>query len=235
MSTLLQPLEPAQPGTQIHTPSLSRKHYLELEQGAPLFLEGDTADTFFLVHGGALTEYRSLSDGRRQVVAIYYPGDHIGITSGDRYEFTAEAACQTVVEPISRALFRSRLATDPELVNRVITQFVDRLNNSQAHLVLLGRMNAIERVSSFVLRLKLRADQLGDQENSAFVHIPMSRADMADYLGLTVETVSRCLSLLKWKKVIALSQPQLVEILDDQALSEIAYARNGLGDWIYHA
>lgn len=205
----------------------------ELPHGNALFVEGDVADRFYRVREGALTEYRSLSDGRRQVVAIYYPDDYIGITSNDRYEFSADAACRSVVEPIPRQDFATRLARDPDLVNKVITQFVERLSHSQAHLVLLGRMSAIERVSSFLLQLKRRAEAEGDVAQT--IPLPVSRTDMADYLGLTTETVSRCLSLLKWKKAIAMPNARHVRILDEATLDSLAYARNGLGDWIYHA
>lgn len=94
-------------------------------------------------------------------------------------------------------------------------------------------VNAIERVSSFVLRLETQ-HKAGSLRGTQ-VAIPMSRVDLADYLGLTVETVSRCLSPLKREDLIALPHPQIFEVIDRAALGKVACARNGLGHWIYNA
>ncbi len=197
-----------------------RAHCISVAQNKDLYVQGDSAKTFYKIVDGTVAEYRTLMDGRRQIIAVYYAGDVVGMTPTEFYEYSAEAESPTIVECISRNQFATQIEADPDLRSQVMHQFMERLANSRSHIVLLGRMNAIERVASFLLGLHRRQNPNAGEGTT--VRIPMSRSDVDDYLGLTIETVSRKFTALRQMKVIELLGPQLVRILDHSELVRLA-------------
>ena len=195
--------------------------HMSVGPNTDLYVEGDRAKTFYKIVDGTIAEYRTLVDGRRQVIAVYYAGDIVGMTAAEHYEYSAEVETDTVVEVISRSQFAKLIETDPQFRSQVMNQFLQRLADSQSHIVLLGRMHAIERVASYLLCLYRRQRSNTDLK-SFFVRIPMSRSDIADYLGLTIETVSRSIGKLRRQKVLELSGSQHFRILDKSELERIA-------------
>jgi CRP/FNR family nitrogen fixation transcriptional regulator len=163
-----------------------------------IFAQDEDADLVHLVVSGAVRTTRLLSDGRRQVGAFYYPGDLIGLETGPVHRFSAEAICDAVVLVVRRTALKT-FAGDGQL-DRAIWEATRReLERTQDHLLVLGRKTACEKVASFLMSLAQREPA---EHAAGRVSMPMSRQDMADYLGLTIETVSRMLTQLQGQAVV---------------------------------
>ena len=159
-----------------------------------IFAQDEDADLVHLIVSGAVRTTRLLSDGRRQVGAFYYAGDLIGLETGPIHRFSAEAICDSMILVVRRSALKA-FAGDGQL-DRAIWEATRReLERTQDHLLVLGRKTACEKVASFLMSLAQR-------EPADRVSMPMSRQDMADYLGLTIETVSRMLTQLQGQAVV---------------------------------
>ncbi len=160
-----------------------------------IFCQDEEADLIYLVVSGAVRTTRLLSDGRRQVGAFYYPGDLVGLETGALHRFSAEALSDAVLLVVKRSSLQA-FAGDGE-VDRAIWEATRReLERAQEHLLVLGRKTACEKVASFLMDLAERDAQ------AEAIALPMGRQDMADYLGLTIETVSRMLTQLQGASVV---------------------------------
>lgn len=186
-----------------------------LGAGETLFAEGDDADSAYEVTSGLLRVYRLLAGGRRQITGLLPPGRVIGIAPDGVRDCTVEAATPATVRRYRRAVFERRLDAEPGFARRLLTAALEDLHRAQEQALLLGRKSAMERLASFLLQVPAMQDD-GDA-----IVLPIRRADIADYLGLTIETVSRCFTRLKTAGVIALHAASSVEIRD----------RDRLGDW----
>jgi CRP/FNR family transcriptional regulator len=197
-----------------------------LQPGQSVFHEGDPARRVFMVSHGALKLYTLLADGRRQVTGFMFPGDFLGISVDEEYAFTVEALEATELWWFSRESFDQFLATHPQVERELYRLAAHELAEAQRQMVLLGRKAADERLASFFLSLLERVERVSGEPGNAF-DLPMSRIDIADYLGLTKETVSRMLAHLRDRKLIRLVSQDRVEILDRQGLTDMA---EGFGD-----
>jgi CRP/FNR family transcriptional regulator len=191
-----------------------------LSSGQPLFHEGDPASRVFTLTKGSLKLYKLLPDGRRQVTGFMYPGDFLGISIDDEHAFTAEALEQSVLCAFPRPRFDDFTEGNSEMERELYRLATHELAAAQEQMVLLGRKTAAERFATFLLRLAGRAERNGNQ--ARYVNLPMSRSDIADYLGLTKETVSRVLALLKKQRLIRLEALDRIEILDRFGLEAAA-------------
>lgn len=188
--------------------------------GEALFFEGDTAGACFIVQDGALKLYKLLPDGRRQITGFLFKGDFLGLSPKEEYGFTAEVLeeAHACVLPAERM---DELIEDyPKLSNRLLNLASMELASAQEQMLLLGRKTAQERIASFLLWLSQRAAERGEESNP--VRVPMSRSDMGDYLGLTVETVSRSITKLKTTGVITLKEGNRIAINDPELIAAIA-------------
>ncbi len=159
-----------------------------------IFCQDEDADLTYMVVSGAVRTTRLLSDGRRQVGSFYYPGDLVGLETGDIHRFSAEALSDSVLLVVKRSALKA-FAGD-EAVDRAIWEATRReLERTQEHLLVLGRKTACEKVASFLM-------DLAEREGGEQISLPMGRQDMADYLGLTIETVSRMLTQLQGASVV---------------------------------
>jgi CRP/FNR family nitrogen fixation transcriptional regulator len=161
-----------------------------------IFGEGDSADLFYKVVTGAVRTYRLLNDGRRQIDAFHLAGDSFGLEPGDRHQCSAAAISEATVEVRRRSELRTA-AGDAGCSAELMTAMMRRLEQAQGHMVLLGCKNAREKVATFLLGIASRAPSLGNH-----VELPMLRCDIADHLGLTIETVSRTIAELARDGVI---------------------------------
>ncbi len=179
-----------------------------------IFAQDEDADLVHLVVSGAVRTTRLLSDGRRQVGAFYYPGDLIGLEGGPLNRFSAEAICDATVLVVRRSALKT-FAGD-EALDRAIWEATRReLERTQDHLLVLGRKTACEKVASFLM-------DLAHREHADRVSMPMSRQDMADYLGLTIETVSRMLTQLQGQSVVEFDGCRKFKVKRWSALEEMA-------------
>lgn len=157
--------------------------------GEELFGEGDEADFFYQVVSGAIRSYKLLSDGRRQIDAFHLHGDILGIETGDEHRFSAEAIGNVAVIAYRRSRLATLIQDDPGFRDKIMTATLRSLERAYDHMLLLGRKAAQEKMATFLLDMAQRLSK--DDET---IELPMTRSDIADHLGLTIETVSRTLS-----------------------------------------
>lgn len=189
---------------------------MSLKREETLFLEGDQAKYYFKVVSGAVRSCRLLPDGRRHIGDFYLPGDFIALGQSGAYLFTAEAVTEVTLVRYVRNRVDRLIGERPQLGTCLFAMLSEDLSSAQKQMLLLGRKTALEKLASFLLTM---ADREGAGDH---VGLPMTRADIADYLGLTIETVSRTLSQLKTARVIALRGAADIHILDREHLQELA-------------
>ncbi len=182
--------------------------------------EGDFADQAYNITSGTVKMYKLLADGRRQIMGFLYPGDFIGLAVDQSYPYSVETVVPTAVCRFPRKQLDELMAAEPRLQKRMLAQASHELAAAQDQMLLLGRKTAREKIASFIMMLSRRAMERGQQGNP--VHLPMGRADIADFLGLTTETVSRTFTQLKTSGTIRLREGSKVAIIDRPQLEEIA-------------
>ena len=179
------------------------KEHLETSQA--VFFEGDDAKHVFEVAEGTLRLFRILSDGRRVITGFLYAGDIVGVSLKSKYLYGAEAIGPASVRRLSRKVFEEAVADSDALRPEVFSRVCDEMAAVQDQLVLLSSKTAEERLCTFLLRHLQRS--LAEGSRDALIELPMTRQDMADYLGLTIETVSRTITKLIGKGVLTVANP----------------------------
>ncbi|OAN55199.1 Crp/Fnr family transcriptional regulator [Paramagnetospirillum marisnigri] len=185
-----------------------------------VFREGDLVDHVYSISNGAVKLYKLLPDGRRQIIGFLFSGDIFGLGTNDGYCYTAETITATQVCRFTHRKLDSLLDEIPRLERRMFNMAVKDLVAAQEQMLLLGRKTAREKVATFLVKLSMRAERAGQPGSP--VALPMSRADIADYLGLTIETVSRTFTQLKRDNIIGLPDSGHCVLNDWQALKELA-------------
>ena len=177
-----------------------------------IYAEGDRADCWYKVISGTVRVCKLLADGRRHIGEFCFSGDYFGIDSGAERLYSAEAVDDVIVMRFQRKA-TERLMDQNAVLARILRDTVLRdLTNAHGRTLLLGRMTALERVATFLLEMFERRDR------AKTLDLPMSRNDIADYLGLTIETVCRTLSAFKRDGVIGIPTAHRIELLDRDAL-----------------
>jgi CRP/FNR family transcriptional regulator len=194
----------------------------KLSPGKVLFAEGDEAENVYEVVHGTLRLYKLLSDGRRQITGFLSAGHLLGLAHEDCYLYTAEAVTEVTLCRYPRSRFTRMVDEVPGFGRRLLAVTSSELCAAQDQMLLLGRKSAMEKVASFVVML---AGRRGNDRSE--VRIPMTRADIADYLGLTVETVSRTLTRLRQDSVIALPSACCLQVRDRDRLEALAAGELG--------
>ncbi len=185
-----------------------------------IFSEGDPALSMFNVTAGTVKLYKLLPDGRRQITGFVFSGDFLGLAVNERYAYTAESVVATSLCRFPRRQMEQLMDEYPKLQRRLFTMASTELAAAQDQMVLLGRKTAREKIASFLISLSQRATRRGQKDNPVLV--PMSRSDIADFLGLTTETVSRTFTQLKANSIIRLMEGGKVCIVDRDLLTDIA-------------
>jgi CRP/FNR family transcriptional regulator len=193
-----------------------------LEPGQTLFGEGEPVCYAYNVAAGTLRLFKLLPDGRRQITGFALAGDFVGLSSGGMHPYGAEAVdrvelCRFPLQGLS-GLF----ARVPEMEHRLLEMRDSELVAAQDRMMLLGRKTPVEKIATFLLEISAR--QMNWGRAASPVILPMTRGDIADYLGLTVETVSRCFTRLKADGAIALPEPTSVVLLDRERLQRLSTA-----------
>lgn len=181
-------------------------------RNAEIYGEGEPSEFIYQVMSGAVRVYSVLSDGRRQIGAFYLPGDYFGFEAGEFRAMSAEAVTEAKVRIVQRV---SSLAScpDADLTRELWSATVRELQSARKHLVLLVR-RAEERVASFLL-------EMAERTKATEIELPMSRQDIADYLGLTIETVSRTLTHLEEIGAISLRSARRILLEDRRRLQNL--------------
>lgn len=179
-----------------------------------IYGEDEPAEYLYQVISGAVRTYRTLDDGRRQIGAFYLPGDVFGVEAGEVHVSSAEAICDAQVLVIKRSAVMARAEHERDLAKQLWTLTVRELQRVQKHSLVLIK-SAEERVAGFLLEMA------GRGSNAGAIELPMSRQDIADYLGLTIETVSRTFTQLAQSGTIALESSRRVVFRNRAALNRL--------------
>lgn len=185
---------------------------MRFKRNEEIFGEGEDAEYVYRVVSGAVRTISFSSDGRRQILGFYLPGDVFGLEAGEAHTLSAEAVADAELALVRRSLIDTAAAEDSAAAQAVIALMQRQLRSAHQHALVLGRKGAGERVAAFLL-------QLGDRvAANCEIDLPMSRADIADYLALTIETVSRAFTQMERDRTIALPSSRHVVVRDRCAL-----------------
>ena len=187
---------------------------MSFSRNEEIYGEGEAADYLYKVVSGAVRVYRVLDDGRRQIAAFYLPGDMFGMEFGDEHKCSAEAVGTVTVRVFKRSAVVALASRDTDVSRQIWEMTARELQRAQDHMMLLIK-SAQERVASFLIEMTSRTSGR-DQ-----VDLPMSRQDIADYLGLTIETVSRTMTQLENTAAIGLSTSRRIVLRDRTALDRL--------------
>jgi len=184
-------------------------------KGTEIYGEKEPADYVYQVTAGAVRSYKLLSDGRRQIGAFHLVGDVFGLENGSFHRFTAEAIVDTCVRLIKRSSLERVAEADVSIAHDLLYMTTDNLQHAEDHMLLLGRKTAMEKVATFLLEMDRRLAKAG------MMALPMCRRDIGDYLGLTLETVSRALSQLSDQGVLVFSTARQIVLRNRQRLADM--------------
>ena len=173
---------------------------VHLDAGQVVFSEGDDSTYLFNVVSGVVRLLKLLPDGRRQITGFLFSGDFLGLSVADTYAYTAEAQTEAELCRFKRTELLKLVDRYPKLEHRLLRLASNELSEAQDHLLLLGRKSSSERVLSILFKL---AERQGQRDpDGIFIDLPMTRGDLADYVGLTIETVSRTFTRLRKEGMI---------------------------------
>jgi CRP/FNR family transcriptional regulator len=184
-----------------------------------LFLENDDSDAAYTVTEGLLRLYRIFADGRRHVIGFLLPGDFIDAEADGHHGFSADAITEVGLCSFPKAQFAKVVKQRPHVLQRLYETSAKELIDAREHMLMLGQRSAEEKLAWFLIHMRSRLARIGI--DSQTVDLPMSRLDIADYLGLTIETVSRTLSAFGRERSIAIF-PHGIELLDHRRIERLA-------------
>lgn len=197
----------------------ANSHRLALKVGETLVWDGDGAQYSYVITRGALRASKSSDDGRRQILDFLFTGQFVGIPSDAAYHYDVEALTDSEVCRFDKRKLEQLMAKHPNLERGYRRGVARQLEDAYEHAYALGRRTAMERVAAFLL--DLRASSCA-KTATGVLKLPMTRNDIADFLGLTLETVSRAFSRLKSLGVIRLASAQEIEVRDAERLKALA-------------
>ncbi len=190
-------------------------------KGQSVAQQGDRAVNVFKVVSGALRVVRLMPDGRRHIASFLMPGDFFGFADVERYGHSVEAIADSTLLRYTRSGLEGYLDRDMQARRQVFGVMCRELSAVQDHLLLLGRKTATERLATFLLAMADRRSPRGSCEDRQ-VELPMNRSDVADYLGLRIETVCRVLADLKQRRVIDMLDVHSIVILRRDTLEDLS-------------
>lgn len=197
---------------------IARTH--RLPAGSVLFNQGDSAADLFTVTSGMVKTAKLLPDGRRQITGFLVPGDLVGLADGGGYATTAEAVTDATLCGFERRALERAMTSHPELERHMLRLANNEVAAAHEQMMLLGRKTAREKIATFLVRFADRAARRG--ASTSPLALPMSRADLGDHLGLTMETVSRTFSRLRREGLIETANTHAVTLRDPAALRALA-------------
>jgi CRP/FNR family nitrogen fixation transcriptional regulator len=186
---------------------------MTFKKGAEIYGENEPADYVYKLVSGTARSYKILNDGRRQIQGFHFPGDMFGLEAGTEHEASAEAMSDATVLVVRRSAVLAAATRDSDVATQLWNYTSRELRQARDHAMLLVK-TAQERVASFLL-------QLADRARGNAVELPMSRQDIADYLGLTIETVSRTLTQFQDEAAIELPSSRRVVLRNRLALNSL--------------
>lgn len=193
---------------------------ISADAGSVLYHEGDDARHVYNITDGCVKTHKMLPDGRLQITGFHFEGDYLGVARTDTYTSSAQAVNMARLCRFPISGFETLTHEHPELQDKLFSMARDEMDTLRDHMLLLGRKTARERLATFLIHLSEGQSRRGGQENP--VHLPMGRGDIADYLGLTIETVSRTFTAFRKDGLIELVDKAHARLLDWDALHALA-------------
>lgn len=190
--------------------------FRDFPANAEIFSQYEEVNNVYSVATGAVRFVKMMKDGRRQIGAFYFPGDLFGLEAEERHSFSAESIINSRIRVTKRTAFLKTVMGDEACAHEIWSETAAHLQRAQGHMSVLGRKNARERVAAFLLDTDTRLNSRG------WIDLPMPRRDIADYLGLTIETVSRVFTYLTKAKVIAISDVRRIVLCNKAALRQLS-------------
>lgn len=200
--------------------TLSHQPLRRLTPHEHLFHEGDRERNIYRIERGLVRLYKLLNDGRRQIISFRFPGDVLGSDTLSEQYCSAEAVTEVTLRSLSREAAHRRMKEEPGFTSELIDLLSQELARTRSQITVLNRRSAIEKLAAFILDLWRR--QCVDGGGGNRVVLELTRTDIADFLGLTIETVSRNLTNLRQRRIIDLPQVHTLIILDRKQLEELA-------------
>jgi CRP-like cAMP-binding protein len=199
---------------------LSRQPLRSLAPHEHLYHEGDCERRIYRIEQGLVRLYKLLNDGRRQIIAFRHPGDVLGSEMPAEQYCSAEAVNEVTVRSVPLELANRRMKEEPAVTSELLELLSKELAHARSQIAVLNRRSAIEKLAAFILDLWRRQSIQTDCVDK--VMLDLTRTDIADFLGLTIETVSRSLTKLRMQRIIDLPQVHAIVILDQERLEELA-------------
>lgn len=188
---------------------------IKVGAGQTIVIEGDPIDHYFVIVSGTVRLYKAVVDGRRQIIDFFGPTDCFGLTGLDEHAYSVEAITEVVMIRYPRQRLEAVIEVKPDLGRQLFRMACTELDQARRQMLLLGRKSAEERLASFLLGLS-------ERQSHACIQLAMSRQDIADYLGLTIETVSRIFTRFKRARLIDLPDRHSVILMDSEQLEALA-------------
>jgi CRP/FNR family nitrogen fixation transcriptional regulator len=189
---------------------------VQVPEGREIFAEGDDSDVFYRVISGVVRSCRFLSDGRRQIAAFHTAGEVFGFELDEARQLAAEAVGDCALICYRRRSIEAMARKDEKISRQLLQYAMQNMMQARGHSLLLARRGAAEKVAAFLLDWQARSSRKN------VIHLAMTRQEIADYLALTIETVSRSLSQLERDGVIALPNTRELRLLNTEALERMA-------------
>ena len=193
----------------------TEKNYTNKEN---IFIQNDPAKHLFNITEGNVKIYQLLDDGRIQIIGFLYPGDFFGSYKNNKYNYSAESIGDLKTCVFDQKILEQYLDENPVLAKELLNQTSFELTVAQDRITVLGKLSAIERISTFLTNISEQRKRIGWQNNP--ISLPMTRQDIADYLGLTIETVSREFSNLKSSNLIKVISSKQIYLPNIDALKD---------------
>jgi CRP/FNR family nitrogen fixation transcriptional regulator len=187
---------------------------IDYDRNGEIYGEGERAEYVYKVVTGAVRVYKVLDDGRRQINGFYFSGDIVGIEAGEEHQFSAEAVAKSRLLVVKRSTLVALAARQSGIASDLWSVTARELDHVQSLMITLGRKNAQERLAAFLLEMAKRVRNMT-------IELPMSRQDIADYLGLTIETISRTFTQLESERAIDLPTSRRVILRNHGALARL--------------
>ena len=192
---------------------------IEFKDKQTIFLQQENAKNLFNITKGNVKIYKLLSDGRIQIIGFLYPGDFFGSYKKEKYNYSAESIGEVRACAFDQVSLDNYLNENMKLAKELLHMTSHELTLAQDRMEVLGKMNANERIAKFFLNISEQRSRIGWQSNP--VSLPMTRQDIADYLGLTLETVSREITRFKTSNLIKLLNSKQIFIVDKEKLTAV--------------
>lgn len=187
---------------------------MQHRRSSSIYYAGDPAEYWYLLTSGMAARSAVLADGRRQIVELLFPGDFFGFSAHGSHQSTVEALSdETTIVRYSRRSVEAAMEADSRLASYVRQLAFEAILRLDRHVLKVGRMTAVEKVGAFLIEMEDRIPLAGER-----IALPISRYDIADYLGLSMETVSRAMAELERKEAISLCGPHRVKVLNRDVL-----------------